>query len=88
MTDQEAYEAGLRTLGLTKCNQPKCEYVHVRPDLRKDPAFAWRVLEALRNFDYGMFLDTWATRLCGELVDEPLSDALYAAVCELGRQKP
>ncbi len=68
MTD---YEKGLEKLGFI---------YDERLDLRRHPAFAWRVLCALWKRDIDLF-DDWATTHQGN----DLGDALYAAVEELGK---
>ena len=51
-------------------------------DLRTDPAFAWRVLEALNAW----YVDRADDRLAYLFPTDDLTRDLYAAVCELGRQ--
>ena len=70
------YEKGLEKLGLLiLCGLP-CSH-RVAIDLRKDPAFAWRVVEAM---DIEQLHDVVIKSRCGV----SRAAALYAAVCELG----
>lgn len=97
LNDVKYYEAGLRKLGLW---EPAYEYVESfavadssepPPDLRQDPAFAWRVLKAGRFMvEPGHFVNGWH---CGlrhweqDCHGDTLADALYTAVCALGREQ-
>lgn len=67
------YDKGLEKLGLPRTLHPQIEHPYY-PDLRLNPAFAWRVLEEF--YARGLFFDLHGT----------IRESLYAAVCELGRQ--
>jgi hypothetical protein len=85
--DQE-YRAGLEKLGLWP---HQAGGWNLQSDLRKDRAFAWRVLE-MRRFivdPQRMRAHGWHVTIVGTALHfwyENLGDALYAAVCALGRE--
>ncbi len=94
MSDSEAYKAGLEKLHLWSASELKQWYNGPNViDLRKDPAFAWRVLEALHALSTptslralgGFTMNLKTIRLGGSNKLGP-SDWLHAAVCELGRE--
>lgn len=76
MTD---YEKGLEKLGFIYDD---------RLDLRRHPAFAWRVLEAWVTYvvngslrlEFAWLVNQWIQR-------KPLANGLYAAVEKLGRER-
>lgn len=74
MTD---YERGLEKLGFLG--------THHEPmlDVREAPAFAWRVLEVLAQPEHMVAKDGFTMALWD---NQNPTDALYAAVCALGRE--
>lgn len=113
MTEQEAYAKGLEKLHLLLCScgqytQDCRQRPHATvsahetnplrpPDLRKNPAFAWRVLEAMLKSDWSFDWDRYSLEVymvidpSGVTLgrwDNSLSavDALYAVICALGRE--
>lgn len=89
MTEQEAYETGLRALGFAKerdnTDVPDWDWrAWHYPDLRTDPAFAWRVLVALPRHRRTWNAFTRELNRCETPTEIILR--LYAAVVALGRE--
>lgn len=88
MTDEQAYSRGLAKLDL----------YYVARDLRKEPAFAWQVLETFVGQDYHVaftphlpdhdvdpLMFSCTVGLAPGPVVISVTEALYRAVCALGR---